>query len=155
MIVGIEETSGMIMGDKMKGSRVTKPRCFLIYALAPESISPSEANRQFNNLIGDAAMPLALFHDHFIGQPGGFAIFFAENETQRRALGRCQELLGGWKVEVRPLIFSYSPAAFDEQIALTLKAYRGLSWEMLQRERRPLYGNPAYEAEVAAEMADA
>ena len=142
------------MGEYMSGPRVTKPRCFLIYALAPDSVSASEANRQFNNFIGNAKMPLVLFHDHFIGQPGGFAIFFAENESQRQALARYQELLKGWEVELRPLIFSYSPAAFDEQIAFTLKAYRGLSWEMLQREHRPVHGNPAYEVEVAAEIAE-
>jgi hypothetical protein len=138
----------------MPAPRITKPRCFLIYALAPENVSAAEANRQFNTFIGDGALPLVLFHDHFIGQPGGFAIFFAENEHERDALANYQSLLKGWSVELRPLIFSYSPAAFDEQIAFTLKAYRGMSWERLQRELRPAYGNPSHEVEVAAEVAE-
>lgn len=136
----------------MPGSRIKKPRCFLVYALAPENVSAAEANRQFNTFIGDGDLPLVLFHDHFIGQPGGFAIFFAENEPERLALDNVQARLKGWSVELRPLIFSYSPAAFDEQIAFTLKAYRGMSWERLQRELRPAYGNPSREVEVAAEV---
>jgi hypothetical protein len=57
----------------------------------------------------------------------------------------------GWRVEYHPLIFSYSPSAFDEQVAFTLKAYRDMNWESLQREKRPSYGEPAREAETAAE----
>lgn len=95
-------------------------------------------------------MPLALFHDHFIGQPGGVAIFFAETAEERKALADCKSL-DRWHTEIRPLIFSYDPAAFDEQIAFTLRQYRGRDWEQLQREKRPAYGNPVREAETAAE----
>lgn len=49
------------------------------------------------------------------------------------------------------IIFSYSPAAFDEQTAFTVREYRGQDWEKLQREKRPSYGNPIREAETAAE----
>ncbi len=130
--------------------RITKPRCFLLYALAPDSVSAAEANRVFNQFIGDLALPLPIFHDHFIGAPGGVAIFFVENAGQRDALlGPAH--LEGWKVEVRPLIFSASPSAFDEQVSFTLRAYRGVDWDMLQREKRPAYGNPAREAETARE----
>ena len=54
-------------------------------------------------------------------------------------------------MEIRPLIFSRNPAAFDEQIAFTLSAYRGEDWERLQREERPTYGDPRREAETAEE----
>jgi hypothetical protein len=54
-------------------------------------------------------------------------------------------------VEVQPLIFSHSPSAFDEQVSFTLRAYRGVDWETLQKERRPSYGNPSREAETAEE----
>jgi len=54
-------------------------------------------------------------------------------------------------VEYRPMIFSYSPSAFDEQVAFTLKAYRDVNWENLQQEKRPAYGNAAREAETAQE----
>lgn len=115
--------------------RIKKPRCFLVYALAPENLSASEPNRIFNEFIAQPGLPLALYHDHFIGQPGGIAIFFVETSHERDAL-LDQNFLDGWRVEFQPLIFSFSPAAFDEQIAFTLKAYRGVDWERLQKEQR-------------------
>ena len=63
----------------------------------------------------------------------------------------------GWRLSTRleggihPLIFSRSPAAFDEQIAFTLRAYWGGDWELLQKEERPSYGDPRLEAETAVE----
>lgn len=61
------------------------------------------------------------------------------------------EQLAGWHVAVHPLIFSRSPAAFDEQIAFTLREYRQRDWETLQREQRPRYGNAGLEAQTAQE----
>ena len=130
--------------------RIKKPRCFLVYALAPGGLSAAEANQLFNEFIAEPGLPLALYHDHFIGQPGGAAIFFVETTAERDAL-LAQKTLHGWQVEVQPLIFSYSPAAFDEQISFTLKAYRGIDWERLQKEQRPAYGSPSLEAETAQE----
>lgn len=136
------------MNDSLR--RIKKPRCFLVYALAPENLPASEANRIFNEFIAEPGLPLALYHDHFIGQPGGVAIFFVENSQERDALLE-QDFLDSWRAEIQPLIFSFSPAAFDEQIAFTLKAYRGVDWEHLQKEQRPSYGNPGIEAETAEE----
>ena len=130
--------------------RIQKPRCFLFYALAPSDLSASEANRILNEFIGDPALPLAVFHDHFIGQPGGIVIFYVETMQEREAL-LAQTYLSGWHVEIQPLIFSHSPSAFDEQIAFTLRAYRGVNWETLQKEQRPSFGDPSREAETAAE----
>ena len=130
--------------------RIRKPRCFLLYALAPADLPAADANRILNTFIGDPALPLAVFHDHFIGQPGGVIIFYVESIEEREAL-LAQKHLVGWHVEIQPLIFSHSPAAFDEQIAFTLKAYRGVDWETLQRTKRPAYGNPGREAESAEE----
>ena len=54
---------------------------------------------------------------------------------------------------IHPLIFSYDPAAFDEQTAYTLKAYRGEDWNTLKAKQRPDYGNnPREEAERAEEV---
>jgi hypothetical protein len=132
--------------------RVTRPRCWLIYALAPEGMAASEANRVFNVFIGDRGLPLVVFHDHFIGQPGGLAIFYAAAAEEREALGGAlDKALRGWRVEARPLIFAYSPAAFDEQTAFTLRAYREMDWEAVQKEARPAYGDPRREAETAGE----
>ena len=136
------------MNDQLK--RIQKPRCFLLYALAPDGMPASEANRILNSFIGDPSFPLAIFHDHFIGQPGGVVIFYVETTQQRDAL-LSQNHLNGWHVELQPLIFSHSPAAFDEQTAFTLRAYRGVDWEALQRDKRPAYGNPNREAETAEE----
>ena len=134
----------------MTSFHIRKPRCFLGYALAPEDFSAAQANQQFNAFVADRSLPLVLFHDHFIGQPGGVAIFFVETAQERETLAQ-HAGLDGWHVDVRPLIFSYSPAAFDEQTAYTLRAYRGQDWETLQQEKRPSYGNPAREAETAVE----
>jgi hypothetical protein len=130
--------------------RIRKPRCFLVYALAPEGMPAAEANRIFNLFIGDRGLPLPLFHDHFVGQPGGIAIFFVKTPQERDAL-LDQAFLRGWEVEYQPLVFARSPAAFDEQIAFTLKAYRGAAWKDLRQGERPTYGNPAREAETAEE----
>jgi hypothetical protein len=131
-------------------SRISKPRCFLLYALAPPTLPANEANRLFNEFISAPSLPIAIFHDHFIGQPGGVAIFFVETPAERDALMYSSKL-SDWRVEIQPLIFSYSPAAFDEQVAFTLRAYRGLEWNVLRKEKRPSYGNPAREAETAEE----
>ena len=130
--------------------RIQKPRCFLLYALAPSGMPAADANRILNMFIGDPSLPLAVFHDHFIGQPGGIVIFYVQTRQERDAL-RAQNHLDGWQVEIQPLIFSHSPSAFDAQIAFTLQAYRGLDWETLQKEERPAYGNPHREAETAQE----
>ena len=129
---------------------IQKPRCFLVYALAPAGLPAAQANRIFNEFIGDRSLPLAIYHDHFIGQPGGVAIFHVETVEARDALLN-QAHLEGWQVQYQPLIFSYSPSAFDEQTAFTLRAYRGADWETLQKEKRPAYGNPRREAETAEE----
>lgn len=130
--------------------RISKSRCVLVYALAPDGTSAAAANRELNAFVADPALPLVLFHDHFIGQPGGIAIFFVESSPEWETLERASHLQG-WQVELRPLIFSRRTAAFDEQIAFTLRSYRGRDWEALQHEQRPTYGNPRREAEIAAE----
>jgi hypothetical protein len=121
-------------------TRTTKPRCFLVYVLAPEGTSHAEANQLFNLFVGDRRLPLVVFHDHFIGRPGGVAIFFAKTPREQEALTQ-SEWLNGWQVDIHPLIFSHSPAAFDEQIAFTLRVYRGLEWERVQRQERPDYSD--------------
>lgn len=130
--------------------RIRKPRCFLLYALAPADLPAAEANRMLNEFIGDARLPLAVFHDHFIGQPGGVVVFYVQDAQERDAL-LSQSHLPGWHVEIQPLVFSYSPAAFDAQTSFTLRAYRGVDWEALQKENRPAYGDPGREAETAEE----
>ena len=127
-----------------------KPRCVLVYAIAPEGTKPPEANHAINAMAADTELPLVLWHDHFLGKPGGVLLFFIENEAERDALTDSSHL-EGWDVEMRPLIFSFNPAAFDEQITYTMKAYRGKDWEAVQNEKRPSYGDPRQEVLSAEE----
>ncbi|MCH7586716.1 MAG: hypothetical protein IIC78_01570 [Chloroflexi bacterium] len=130
--------------------RIKKARCFLVYAKAPEDLPALEANRKFNEFVSDRSLPLILFHDHWIGQAGGVAIFYTETGEEREALFD-QSHLEDWHVHFQPLIFSYSPAAFDEQIAYTLRAYRGVDWATLRDQHRPAFGDPDREAQTAEE----
>ena len=128
--------------------RIRKPRCFLLYALAPNNLPAAEANHILNATLGDPSLPLAISHDHFIGQAGGFVIFFVETQTEREALLR-QNYLQGWHVELQPLIYSRNPAAMDEQIAYTLRAHAEMDWDTVRHIERPSYGNPNWEAQTA------
>ena len=130
--------------------RFQKPRCVLVYAIAPEGTKPPEANRAINAMAADTDLPLVLWHDHFLGKLGGALLFFVENKAERDALASTSHLKG-WDVDLRPLIFSYSPAAFDEQIAYTMQTYRGQNWEEVQNEKRPSYGDPRQEVLSAEE----
>ncbi|MEM9952043.1 MAG: hypothetical protein AAF846_10605 [Chloroflexota bacterium] len=136
-------------------TRLRKPRCYMVYLIAPDNLSPSEANHTINQICADKSLPLALYHDHFIGQAGGIIIFFAETQAEREALqSGLEDYLVDWRYDVHPLIYSYNPAAFDAQIAYTLAAYRDNDWEQLQKEHRPTYGNLSQEAETAEEVLD-
>lgn len=121
-----------------------------MHALAPAGCTPEQSNRLFNQFITDPAKGLVLFHDHFIGAPGGVAVFFIESPEEREAIMTAGPLID-WTIDVRPLIFSHSPAAFDEQIRYTLEAYRDADWEVLRREQRPRYGDPARETATGEE----
>ena len=67
-------------------SRNRKSRCVMVYALAPAGMGAAEANRLFNSPIADERLPRPVYHDHFMGEPGGLAIFDVETEAQREAL---------------------------------------------------------------------
>ncbi|BAS26182.1 hypothetical protein [Limnochorda pilosa] len=135
----------------MHPTEIRKPRCFLVCALAPEGFSAAEANRTLNEYVADPARGLCLYHDHFIGGPGGVAVFYVENQDQRAALEDLGPLTR-WRVEVRPLVFARSPSAFDEQIAFTLRAYRSADWKHLRQQDRPHYGEAEEEAHSATEV---
>ena len=74
----------------------------------------------------------------------------AATQAERQPLAASRRL-EGWQAAVHPLIFARSPAGFDEQTAFTLRAYRGLDWETLQRELPPPSSDPGREADTAAE----
>lgn len=135
---------------RMVVAQPKKPRCMFLYALAPEGLHPAKANLAINTLIGRNDIPLCVYHDHFIGPPGGIAIFDIKALSDVDRLQAATEIeLANWRIELRPLIFSHNPAAFDEQIAYTLKAYGGADWEQVKQEKRPAYGNLGLEADTA------
>lgn len=128
-----------------------KARCYLVHALAPAGTSARTANDAINALAGDPSLPLALWHDHFIGQSGGTAVFYVETPEQQQALFENRHL-AGWNASYLPLTFSFSPGAFDEQIRFTLEQYRGRDWSQVRAEQRPEYGrNPSLEAQTGEE----
>lgn len=132
--------------------RAKRPRCYLLYALAPQGTTMRAANDAINAVTADRTLPLAIFHDHFLGEPGGMIVFHVEDAVRIAAIEAASARhLPGWRVELRPMIFSFNPAAFDEQIAYTLAAYQGHDWEMLKKEKRPAYGNPSREAQSGIE----
>lgn len=136
----------------MATKRTKRPRCYLVYALAPDGTSMRAANDAINALVADRELPLALFHDHFLDRPGGTAIFQVTNPDDIDAIDTAlKRHLAGWNSAAHPLIFSFNAAAFDEQIAYTLREYQGQDWETLQREKRPHYGNPVREAQTGLE----
>lgn len=116
-----------------------KPRCYLVYAIAPSGVNASSANKLINDFVGDPDTPLALWHDHFLGGPGGCIVFHVENKEQQKAMFDNKYLVD-WSVEYRPMVFSYSPSAFDAQIGYTLRAYGQQDWDKLKKEDRPDYG---------------
>ena len=50
-------------------------RCYVVYALAPSGLRPRGANDAFNEFIADPSRGLVVWHDHFIGDQGGVAVF--------------------------------------------------------------------------------
>lgn len=113
-------------------NNMIQARCFLIYATSPDSVNAKEAHRLFNAYIADPSRGISLYHDHFVGKPGGgLAIFYVENKEQKIALSE-PGILQGWSIISHPLTFSRTPGSFDEVIAFTLAAYRGLDWEILR-----------------------
>ncbi|MDC0435280.1 hypothetical protein OAM69_06545 [bacterium] len=51
--------------DTLVAVPTNRPRCYLMYALAPEGVTAREANDAINQLVGDPELSLALWHDHF------------------------------------------------------------------------------------------
>lgn len=107
----------------MRAFNPRKPRCYLVYALAPETMTMREANNQFNAFISHPEYGLVLCHDHFVDRVGGFAVFHAEDEKQYRLLSSAPEL-ADWQVVFHPLTFIDSPIGFLYQSDFTMTTYR-------------------------------
>lgn len=107
------------MNSELQG--IWNPHSWPVYTLAPRGLTAPEADRISNAFLALAGLPLAQFHDHFIGDPGGLAWFAVETPEARDAL-LSQQALRGWKVDIRSLIFSRGRSGLHEQIAFTQRA---------------------------------
>ena len=114
-----------------------KQRCYLVYAVAPETVSARAANDLLNEFIEDRRRGIVIFHDHFTGKPhGGVAVFDVRDEV---AYALLQDLgpLGGWDVRVHALTFSLAATGFAAQMELTVDAYGGKTLGQLRAEEEP------------------
>jgi hypothetical protein len=109
----------------------TQTRCHLVYALAPQGLNAADSNRLFNDYIDDRSRGLVVFHDHFLRQHGGVAVFQTETDDERARL-EDPGPLDGWKLDVHPLVFSLTAVGFAAQTDFTLERYRGASLEQLR-----------------------
>ncbi len=98
-------------------------RCYLWTGYAPTSVSHGKANEAVNAFVENVNRGLVLCHDHFVDEPGGFAIFAIETESELQTLHQTESLFG-WKIQLHPLIFSESALRFFYQIDFTMSAYR-------------------------------
>jgi hypothetical protein len=106
-----------------------RPKCYAVIAYPPKGTSMSKANLALNDFIGDKKIGLPLYHDHFVGVPGGFAIVYVESADSYENLRR-NNALKGWNVKVHPLTFTGNPVEMLYQIDFTMTVYRGrrLKW---------------------------
>ena len=111
-----------------------RQRCYLVYALAPESVSAREANDRLNEYISDARRGFVVFHDHFTGKPhGGFAVFDVRDLEAYDLLGE-HGPLSGWDVAANALTFSLAATGFAAQMELTAEGYGGKMLDQLRSE---------------------
>ena len=114
-----------------------KQRCYLVYALAPETVTARAANDLLNDCIADRRRGFVIFDDHFTGKPhGGVAVFDVRNEE---AYGLLDDPgpLDGWDVRVHALTFSLAATGFAAQMELTAEAYGGRALAELRADEQP------------------
>ena len=112
------------------------PRCYVVYAVAPERTPAREANDLLNAYIEAAARGLPVFHDHFTGEPhGGIAVLEVRNEDQEAQLADPGPL-AGWQIATHALTFSLTGVGFVAQTELTTEEYGGTTIKAL-REAEP------------------
>jgi hypothetical protein len=106
------------------------PRCFLVYALAPQGTTAREANDRLNEYVADRGRGVAVWHDHFVGTHGGAVVLDVHSEEEHARL-EDPGSLAGWRIAVHALTFSLSAVGFAAQTSFTLESYRGVSLDDL------------------------
>ncbi len=100
--------------------------CYLVYALAPVSLSRREADALFNSYIAQRERGIVVHHDHFIDRPGAFAVFEVRTQEQKRWITNPGPLVG-WHIAAHPLLFSPDGAGFFLQADSTMRHFRETS----------------------------
>jgi hypothetical protein len=109
-----------------------RERCYLVYALAPETSTARQANDALNGYIEDRRRGVVVFHDHFSGAPhGGVAVFDVRSDEELAMLDDPGPL-AGWQLGIHALVFSLSAVGFSEQMQLTLREYAKTSLDALR-----------------------
>ena len=114
-----------------------KQRCYLVYALAHETVSARDANDLLNDYIAHRRGGVVIFHDHFTGKPhGGLAVFDVRDEESYGLLDDPGPL-NGWDVRVHALTFSLAATGFAAQMELTVEGYAGTTLARLRADEEP------------------
>ncbi len=113
--------------------RFPKPKCYSVIAHAPASLSIRDAARVFNHFLENRQNGMVLYHDHFVGVPGAFAVFYLESLAEFESLSQHKEL-ENWTVEIHPLIFTEKPVEMLYQMDFTMGVYRGKRLRELVRQ---------------------
>jgi rhodanese-related sulfurtransferase len=111
-------------------------RCYLVYAVAPAGTNARHANDQFNDYIADDRRGICVFHDHFVGEHGGVAVFDVRSDDELAAVHEPGPLVG-WDIRVHGLTFALTAVGFAAQMEFTLDRYRGTNLEALRATEAP------------------
>lgn len=111
-------------------------RCHLVYALAPAGTSARDANDRFNDYVADERRGICVFHDHFVGEHGGVAVFDVRSDDELTAV--CDPgPLSGWDIRIHGLTFALTAVGFAAQTEFTLDQYRGTTLDALRATETP------------------
>jgi hypothetical protein len=111
-------------------------RCYLVYAVAPAGTSARHANDRFNDYIADDRRGVCVFHDHFVGEHGGVAVFDVGGDDELAVVHEPGPLVG-WDIRVQGLTFALTAVGFAAQMEFTLDQYRGTTLEALRATETP------------------
>jgi hypothetical protein len=111
-----------------------KQRCYLVYAVAPESVTARQANELLNRYVEDRRRGFVIFHDHFTGKPHGGVAVFDVRDKEAFVLLEDSGPLESWDVHVHAFTFSLAATGFGAQMALTAEVYGGKNLDELREE---------------------
>jgi hypothetical protein len=77
-----------------------------------------------------------VYHDHFVEQHGGVAVFHVRTQEELERL-HDSGALAGWDVAVHGLTFSLTAVGFSAQVDFTLDRYRGTTIAELAAAEAP------------------